>query len=83
LISPPPLKPKEKEIPMSTTTRKARKRSGEKFQHPTKTPTPLMQRAWFADDVRGPAGTKFSARMQPRSEKKIARALKARGVEAE
>lgn len=66
---------------MSTTARKARKRAGVKFERTPKTPTPLMERSWFAALVRGPVGTRHADRVQPRSAAKIKRALKARGIE--
>lgn len=65
---------------MATAARKARKTAGIKFERTPKTPTPLMERSWFAADVRGPVGTKHSLRVQPRSAKKIKRALAARGL---
>lgn len=66
---------------MSTAARKARKAAGIKFHHEAKTPTPVLERSWFAALVPGPFGTRHSQRPQARSAKKVARALKARGIE--
>lgn len=65
---------------MSTAARKARKRAGIKFVHPTKTPTPLLERAWFAALHPGPPHTKLSTRLMPRSPAKVTKALADRGI---
>ena len=63
---------------MSTAARKARKRAGIKFERTPKVGTPLLERFWFTQLVYGPAGTKHERRLQPRSAKKIQRAVDAR-----
>lgn len=63
---------------MSTTSRKARRRAGIKFERTPKTGTPLTERAWFTELVPGPKGTINEGKMVPRSVRKRAKAFAAR-----
>jgi len=56
---------------MSTTARKARKRDGIPFIHPTKTPTPPEQRSFVTQPVPGADSTKHAGSVMGRSKKKI------------
>jgi len=68
---------------MATANRKARKASGEKFVRVPKVGTPLEERAEFNRMVPGASGTKFFGKLVPVSAKRLARALKDRGIEVE
>ena len=66
---------------MSTANRKARKAAGIAFvPKPAKTPTPLLERSFFAMVARPADGTKNAGKLMPRSASKQRRALEARGI---
>ncbi|WP_100813921.1 hypothetical protein [Microbacterium lacus] len=63
---------------MSTTARKARKRAKVKFVRTPKTPTPVLERSFFALPVPGAPGTKHEGQLRPRSKASVDRALEHR-----
>lgn len=65
---------------MSTAVKKARRKSGIKFIHPTKTPTPLTERAWWNALVPGAPGTRHAGQFVPRSAKKRAAMAEKHGL---
>lgn len=65
---------------MATAARKARKKAGIPLNKTPKTATPLADRSWFNQILPGAPGTKHAGKYLPRSEKKKARAIAARGL---
>lgn len=71
---------------MATRDRKLRKRAHREsgystetaYSKPPKTPTPVLERSWFAAPVPGAVGTKHEGSWRPRSKKSIDRALEHR-----
>lgn len=71
---------------MSTRDRKLRKRAHREsgysadtaYSKPVKTPTPVLERSWFAAPVPGAVGTKHEGSWRHRSKKSIEKALEHR-----